>query len=69
MNSNRIDIGLKDIMHVKRLGQCLAQSLAIITIKNHYLDKIILLSYFKYFNASPPTKKWGGRRETRNVEC
>ena len=40
MNSNRIDLGLKDIMHVKRLGQCLAQLLAIVTIKNHYLDKI-----------------------------
>ena len=52
---------LSVLTFAKRLGQCLAQSLAIITIKNHYLDKIILLSYFKYFNASPPTKKWGGR--------
>lgn len=60
MNSNRVDLGLKDIMHVKSLGQYLAQLLAIVTIKNHYLDKMILLSDFKYFNASP-TKKWGGR--------
>ena len=48
-------------MHAKHLGQCLAQLLAIVTVKNHYLDKMILLSAFKYFSASPPTKKWGDR--------
>lgn len=48
-------------MHAKHLGQCLAQLLAIVTVKNHYLDKMILLSDFKYFSASLPTKKWGDR--------